>query len=72
MDLTKKKCIPCEGYTDPLFEKEEEKYLKEISNWNINREDRIELRKFSHYFTLRLNKFCQPNCRIGRRRRTPS
>ena len=49
MDLTKKKCIPCEGYTDPLLEEEEEKYLKEISGWNINRD---ELHRIKKVFSL--------------------
>ena len=37
MDLTKKKCIPCEGYTDPLTVEEEDKYLTKLERWDINR-----------------------------------
>jgi len=45
MDLTKKKCVPCEGYTDPLTNEEEEKYLSQVSNWNINREKEHRINK---------------------------
>ena len=45
MDLTKKRCIPCEGYTDPLKDEEEDKYLNEVSNWIINRENEHRITK---------------------------
>lgn len=38
MDLTKKKCVPCEGYTNPLTIEEEDKFLPEVKNWDIDRE----------------------------------
>lgn len=38
MDLTKKKCVPCEGDAAKLSESEEEKYLAQISGWLIDRE----------------------------------
>ena len=45
MDLTKKKCVPCEGYTNPLTEEEEEKFINELSSWNIDREDIHKIKK---------------------------
>lgn len=39
MDLTKKKCVPCEGYADPLTDEEENEYLTKVSNWLINRDN---------------------------------
>jgi 4a-hydroxytetrahydrobiopterin dehydratase len=38
MSLTKKKCIPCEGYSDPLNNLEEDKFLSEVKNWKIIRD----------------------------------
>ena len=35
MDLTKKKCIPCEAGTPPLEESEIKKILKEIPSWTL-------------------------------------
>jgi 4a-hydroxytetrahydrobiopterin dehydratase len=36
MDLSKKKCVPCEGGVPPLNEKEVKEYKKHISaDWNI-------------------------------------
>jgi 4a-hydroxytetrahydrobiopterin dehydratase len=36
MDLSKKKCIPCEGGIPPLTQKEISEYLKDISdNWKV-------------------------------------
>lgn len=45
MDLNKKKCVPCEGMTDPLSNEEEDKYLKEILNWDLNRDGVHKIRK---------------------------
>lgn len=45
MNLIKKKCIPCEGLTDPLSVEDEKKYLNEIGSWNINRENIHKLLK---------------------------
>jgi 4a-hydroxytetrahydrobiopterin dehydratase len=39
MDLNKKKCVPCEGLTDPLSFEEEENFIKNIDNWDIQRVD---------------------------------
>ncbi len=46
MDLTKKKCVPCEGYTDPLTNEEEDKFLPEVKNWEIVREG-------THFFLVK-------------------
>ena len=35
MDLTQKKCIPCEGGMPPLNEGEIEKLLKHVNRWNV-------------------------------------
>lgn len=32
-DLTKKKCVPCEGGTQPLSHEETEKYLRLVEGW---------------------------------------
>lgn len=38
MDLTKKRCVPCEGGVLPLSDEGEEKYIKEIDGWELIRE----------------------------------
>lgn len=38
MDLTQKKCVPCEGGTPPMSESEEDKYIKETPEWSLDRE----------------------------------
>lgn len=38
MDLTKKKCVPCEGGTPPMPPSEEDKYKDEIPSWELNRD----------------------------------
>lgn len=35
MDLTKQKCIPCEGGTKPLSKKQTEEYLKMTRDWEF-------------------------------------
>jgi len=45
MDLTKKKCVPCEGYSDPLTDEEEEKYIQLLSGWRIEREGEHRIKK---------------------------
>ncbi len=45
MQLTEKKCIPCEGFTNPLSNIEEEEYLKQISNWKLNKEGEHSINK---------------------------
>ena len=34
-DLTKKKCIPCEGGTPPFTEEEAKKYLRQVRGWEL-------------------------------------
>ena len=36
MNLTEKKCVPCEGGTAPLTKEEAEKLLKEVTGWQID------------------------------------
>jgi 4a-hydroxytetrahydrobiopterin dehydratase len=38
MDLTQKKCVPCEGGTPPMSESEEEKYVNETPQWKLDRD----------------------------------
>jgi len=45
MDLTKKKCVPCEGYTDPLSNEEENKFLSKVTDWEISREGTHYIKK---------------------------
>jgi 4a-hydroxytetrahydrobiopterin dehydratase len=35
MDLTKKKCVPCEGGTDPFNESQISEYKKYIGDWQV-------------------------------------
>lgn len=35
MDLTKQKCVPCEGGTKPMTKKEAEDYLKMTRGWEL-------------------------------------
>lgn len=35
MDLTQKKCVPCEGNMPPLNEGEIENLLKHVDGWNV-------------------------------------
>jgi 4a-hydroxytetrahydrobiopterin dehydratase len=42
MDLSKKKCVPCEGGIPALTEKEVAEYLKLISSdWRVNENNRL-------------------------------
>jgi 4a-hydroxytetrahydrobiopterin dehydratase len=45
MDFSKKKCIPCEGYTKPLLKDEEDKYITSLTGWSINRDKEHRLEK---------------------------
>ena len=38
MDLKKKKCVPCEGYSDPLINSEEDAFLMEVKDWKLVRD----------------------------------
>lgn len=35
-DLKEKKCVPCEGGAKPLSQKEAEKFLTQLSDWQLN------------------------------------
>lgn len=35
VNLTEKKCVPCEGGVPPFDPSETEKYLKKVDNWNL-------------------------------------
>lgn len=37
MELTKMRCVPCEGGVPPLTEKKEEDYMKEVPSWTLDR-----------------------------------
>lgn len=42
MDLSKKKCIPCEGGTPPFGKKEKEEYSKYIhKDWTVTKDNKI-------------------------------
>ena len=41
-DLTKIKCVPCEGGDKPFVENEIEKYLKEVPEWSVLQNKQIE------------------------------
>lgn len=44
MNLTEKKCVPCEGGTPPLSREEAEKLLQEVSGWQL--EDKMIRKHF--------------------------
>ncbi|MFW9929739.1 MAG: 4a-hydroxytetrahydrobiopterin dehydratase [Candidatus Thorarchaeota archaeon] len=44
-DLTKQKCVPCEGGIPPLDDEKEEEYLKEVEGWSLEREGVHRIRK---------------------------
>ncbi|GIW65501.1 MAG: putative pterin-4-alpha-carbinolamine dehydratase [Candidatus Parcubacteria bacterium] len=39
MELNKIHCIPCKGGVPPLSDEEEEKYIKEVKDWELVREE---------------------------------
>ncbi len=45
MDLLKKKCVPCEGGVPPLSQEEAQKYLSQISGWQIIEDQRPNVQK---------------------------
>jgi len=45
MELIKKRCVPCEGYSDPLTNEQEEIYKNEINNWELDRKGTHRLEK---------------------------
>jgi len=45
-DLLKKKCIPCEVGGIPLTREEVEKYLAELTGWNVDEDFKIILKEY--------------------------
>jgi 4a-hydroxytetrahydrobiopterin dehydratase len=45
MELTKKRCVPCEGGIPPMTDKEEEKYIDDLYNWELVRKGTHILKK---------------------------
>lgn len=46
MDLTSQKCVPCEGGTKPLTQKEIEPYLTNVKDWKVKDEGKKIEKKF--------------------------
>ena len=36
MSLSQKRCLPCEGFSKPFDQIEEENYIKQIDGWTLN------------------------------------
>ena len=54
MDLTNKKCEPCEGGTKPFDKSEAEKYLSMLkAGWELIEEDEFKIRKKYKFETFR-------------------
>jgi 4a-hydroxytetrahydrobiopterin dehydratase len=54
MDLTKKKCEPCEGGTKPFNKNEAQKYLPLLkTEWELVEEDEFKIRKKYKFETFR-------------------
>jgi len=45
VELSSKHCIPCEGKIPAMADEDEDKYVKEIKDWELNREGIHKLRK---------------------------
>jgi 4a-hydroxytetrahydrobiopterin dehydratase len=45
MNLNKRHCVPCKGGTPPLTEVDEDRYLKELSGWELVRQGTHLIRK---------------------------
>lgn len=45
MDLTEKKCVPCEGGAKPMTREEAEKYLGMVSGWQLLEDDIMKIQK---------------------------
>tara|TARA_B100000676_G_C17315451_1_gene454034 strand:- start:131 stop:478 length:348 start_codon:yes stop_codon:yes gene_type:complete len=50
-DLSKKKCIPCEGNIPAFDYSEIHKYLKKVDGWNVNKDEN------NNYFLIKEFKF---------------
>ena len=49
MDLTKKKCVPCEGGVPPLADKKVKELLGQISGWTLKNSHLYKEFKFSKF-----------------------
>jgi 4a-hydroxytetrahydrobiopterin dehydratase len=47
MELTKLRCVPCEGGIPPFTDAQEDDYMKEVPSWTLHRSGMHMLRK--HY-----------------------
>ena len=59
-DLTKKKCLPCEGGLPPLDYEEIHKYLKKVNGWDVKKDEKKNFfieKKFSFKNFLESQKF---------------
>ncbi|MFW6141461.1 MAG: 4a-hydroxytetrahydrobiopterin dehydratase [Candidatus Saliniplasma sp.] len=45
MKLSKKHCVPCEGGQSPMPEVEENRYLNDVNDWDIDREGIHKIKK---------------------------
>jgi 4a-hydroxytetrahydrobiopterin dehydratase len=45
MDLTEKKCKPCEGDVDPMNEKQENEYIEQVPSWSLERDGEHKIHK---------------------------
>jgi len=44
-ELVKKHCVPCEGGTPPMSIEDEDRYIKEVPSWTLDREDIHRIKK---------------------------
>lgn len=44
-ELAKKHCVPCEGGIPPMPNEDEDKYMKEVPTWTLDREGIHKIRK---------------------------
>ena len=58
VDLTKKKCVPCEGGAIPFDISEIHKYQKKIDGWNVTKNEKniFFQRKILSFKTLKIVK----------------
>lgn len=49
MELRNKKCVPCEGFTDPLSDAEEDELMQNLNLWKLDRES---VHKIERSYTL--------------------
>jgi len=45
MNLTSKHCVPCEGGIPPMPNEDEDRYIKEVPSWTLDREGIHKIRK---------------------------